>query len=72
MAFVNSMPWLALGDFNEISYGSEKFGGAPIDRHRVNLFNDCMDYYNLIELAFLVLSSPSQILDLLILLFLKD
>ncbi|XP_074277192.1 uncharacterized protein LOC141600836 [Silene latifolia] len=47
-----SLPWTCLGDFNEVSSASEKFGGRSVILNRVNLFNDTMNMCNLLDLGF--------------------
>ena len=41
-----------LGDFNEILSSADKCGGNPINMRRAQIFNDCLDVCNLIDLGF--------------------
>lgn len=45
-----SLPWLVLGDFNVVRWGSEKVGGAPPCRSAMQSFNNFIDFYALQEL----------------------
>ncbi|XP_074282922.1 uncharacterized protein LOC141607470 [Silene latifolia] len=47
-----SLPWACLGDFNEVSTASEKFGGRSVKLNRVNLYNETMNFCNLLDLGF--------------------
>ena len=41
-----------LGDFNEILANADKLGGNPINMRRAQIFKDCLDACNLIDLRF--------------------
>ncbi|GLT84225.1 hypothetical protein SLE2022_024700 [Rubroshorea leprosula] len=45
-------PWLAIGDFNDITNQSEKFGGNPSPSYRIQAYTNCMSYCNLLDLGF--------------------
>ena len=46
------MPWVTLGDFNEMTCQTEKWGGRPISKIRTDLFNKTLSECNLIDLGF--------------------
>lgn len=48
-----SLPWLIMGDFNDISNTKEKFGGRHPDLNKMALFNDFLNTCNLIDLGFI-------------------
>ncbi|KAL7210976.1 hypothetical protein ACSBR2_013959 [Camellia fascicularis] len=50
-ADVHNLPWLLMGDFNEVLTSTEKFGGQPINHRRALLFKDCLDHYRLIDMG---------------------
>lgn len=37
------LPWLLMGDFNDISSPSEKFGGLPPNMMKLKIFNDFLN-----------------------------
>ncbi|GKU88076.1 hypothetical protein SLEP1_g2381 [Rubroshorea leprosula] len=45
-------PWVIAGDFNDVVDQSEKFGGAPINQHRVQAFTSCMNDCQMLDLGF--------------------
>lgn len=45
-------PWVALGDFNEMTSQTEKWEGRPISKTRTDLFNKTLSDCNLIDLGF--------------------
>ena len=47
-----SLPWVLLGDFNDMLSDDEKMGGLPVNRHRITTFRNCMDKYGLMDLGF--------------------
>lgn len=47
-----NIPWLIRGDFNNILYSREKFGGLPFNVNRVEKFANCIAYCKLIGLGF--------------------
>ena len=52
VAQLHNLPWLMLGDFNEVLCGKDKFGGRRINLNRALEFKDCLDAYNLLDLGF--------------------
>lgn len=53
----HNLPWVVMGDFNDVTKEEEKFGGNGISSRRVNAYNECMDFCNLLIWGFLALSS---------------
>lgn len=51
-SFIN-LPWLLMGDFNDISLPCEKFGGCSLNRMKMRTFNSFLDKANLLELGFI-------------------
>ncbi|KAF7803052.1 reverse transcriptase [Senna tora] len=49
---LHSVPWLLMGDFNDYSNSSEKFGGRPPDLKRMENFNSFLNNCNLLDLGF--------------------
>ena len=52
LATVVSLPWVLLGDFNDMLSNDEKMGGLPVNRYRVTVFRNCMDRCGLMDLGF--------------------
>jgi hypothetical protein len=46
-----NLPWILLGDFNEIWTTNEKLGGRPINSFRVQNFKSFMDCSGLRDMA---------------------
>ncbi|KAF7827149.1 reverse transcriptase [Senna tora] len=44
--------WLLMGDFNDIARNTEKFGGRPPSRRRLNSFNRFLNSCHLVDLGF--------------------
>ena len=51
-AHLHNLPWLMLGDFNEVLCGEEKFGGNQVNLNRALEFKGCLDECNMIVLGF--------------------
>ena len=49
----NAMPWILLGDFNEILYDSEKEGGNPRPQRFMQNFRDALDDCNLEDFPYI-------------------
>jgi hypothetical protein len=47
------MPWVVIGDFNEILFSNEKEGGDPRPDHIMQAFRDALSNCNLHDLGFL-------------------
>ena len=41
-----------LGDFNEVLYAEDKFGGNHVNLNRALEFKDCLDECNMLDLGF--------------------
>ena len=52
VADANVLPWVILGDFNDVIHGREKLGGNQVNLRRALDFKRCMDYCNMIDLGF--------------------
>ena len=52
VAQLHTLPWLLLGDFNEILSGEDKFGGRNINLNRALDFKGCLDASNILDLGF--------------------
>lgn len=48
----HNLPWIMMGDFNEVLLGSEKFGGRPVNIRRALKFQDCLDACGMIDIGF--------------------
>lgn len=49
---VNSLPWMCLGDFNEVLFDYEKVGGNARRERSMSDFRDCLDRCGLCDLGF--------------------
>ncbi|GLT95486.1 hypothetical protein SLE2022_131660 [Rubroshorea leprosula] len=47
------MPWMLIGDFNDVIEQSEKFGGNPVCQARIRAYLDCMNICRMIDLGFI-------------------
>ena len=47
-----SLPWVLLGDFNEMISNDEKLGELLVNRTRISTFRNCMDNCGLMDLGF--------------------
>ncbi|KAL0016457.1 hypothetical protein SO802_003526 [Lithocarpus litseifolius] len=48
----HDLPWILMGDFNEVLEESEKFGGNSLSVKKVREYRECMDQCNLLDLGF--------------------
>ncbi|PRQ29704.1 putative endonuclease/exonuclease/phosphatase [Rosa chinensis] len=48
----DSLPWVVLGDFNEILLASEKLDGRPRSENQMRGFRDALGYAELVDLGF--------------------
>lgn len=48
-----NIPWLLLGDFNDIAIPSKKFGGGPPQYIKIKFFNTFLNSRGLIDLGFI-------------------
>jgi endonuclease/exonuclease/phosphatase family metal-dependent hydrolase len=48
----NNLPWVTIGDFNEILYSHEKEGGNTHPQHFMQAFHDAMNDCNLEDIGF--------------------
>uniref|UniRef100_A0A2N9GC57 CCHC-type domain-containing protein n=1 Tax=Fagus sylvatica TaxID=28930 RepID=A0A2N9GC57_FAGSY len=55
IAGLNNLPWVMLGDFNDILLCEEKWGGNRPSNSRIREFRNCLNACNMIDLGF---SSP--------------
>lgn len=49
VSVLDSLPWLCLGDSNEMLYHWENVGRRMVDHYRLNVFRDCLNDYALME-----------------------
>ena len=47
-----ALPWVLMGDFNDMTSDDEKLGGLPVNRSRIAAFRNCIDICGLIDLGF--------------------
>ena len=70
VALLHNLPWLLLGDFNEILCENDKLGGRQINLNRALEFKSCMDDCNFLDLGFsgpkFTWSNRRQISDLIL------
>ena len=52
VAQLHQLPWLLLGDFNEVLSGEDKYGRRSININRALEFKDCLDCCNFLDLGF--------------------
>ena len=52
VANLHEKPWIIAGDFNKVLADGDKFGGRVVNLNRSLLFEDCLDYCNMIYMGF--------------------
>ncbi|XP_030929600.1 uncharacterized protein LOC115955566 [Quercus lobata] len=52
VAQLHNLPWLMLGDFNEVLCGEDKFRGNQVNLNRALEFKECLDECNMLDLGF--------------------
>ena len=52
VAHLHNLPWLMLGDSNEVLCGEDKFGGNRVNLNRALDFKNCLDECNMLDLGF--------------------
>ena len=52
LATAISLPWVLLGDFNDMLSDDKKLGGLPLNRTCISTFQACMDNCGLMDLGF--------------------
>ncbi|XP_075669777.1 uncharacterized protein LOC142639497 [Castanea sativa] len=48
----HNLPWIILGDFNEVLSGEEKLGGRLVTAYRARLFKDCINECGFMDMGF--------------------
>jgi hypothetical protein len=51
-ASTHNVPWVVAGDFNDILSSHEKLSSTPANSRRMNVFHNCLDACNLLDLGF--------------------
>ena len=52
MASLHSLPWVIIGDFNEVLIGEDKLGGNSVNIRRALRFQDCLNTCRMIDIDF--------------------
>ena len=52
VASLHQLPWLMLGDYNELLSSHDKLGGNPLNPRRVQLFKEYLDACGMVDLGF--------------------
>ena len=52
LASIICLPWVLLGDFNDMIFKDEKMGGLPLNKTRIAAFKNYMDKCGLMDLIF--------------------
>lgn len=48
----HELPWVMMGDFNEVLMSSKKFGGRPVNIRRAMKFQDCLDLCGMMDMGY--------------------
>ncbi|KAL0005366.1 hypothetical protein SO802_012927 [Lithocarpus litseifolius] len=49
---LHNLPWIMLGDFNEVLSSVEKLGGRPVNAYRAGLFQECLNACGMMDMGF--------------------
>ena len=49
---LHSLPWVIVGDFNEVLMGEDKFGGRSVNINRALIFQECLDTCRMIDIGY--------------------
>ena len=49
---LHSLPWVIVGDFNEVLMGEDKFGGRSVNINRAFIFQECLDTCRMIDIGY--------------------
>ena len=49
---LHALPWVIVGDFNEVLVGEDKFGGRTVNINRALRFQECLNTYKMIDIGF--------------------
>lgn len=49
---LHNLPWIMLGDFNEVLISTEKLGGRPVNAYRAKLFQECLSDCGMMDMGF--------------------
>ena len=52
MLGLHSLPWVIVGDFNEVLMGEDKFGGRFVNINRALIFQECLDTCRMIDIGY--------------------
>ena len=60
-----NMPWLVMGDFNELSDTTDKIGGRPLIASRVHAFQECLNPVTTLRNFFMVFLNKHKLHNLI-------
>lgn len=52
VATLHDMPWIIVGDFNEVLTEGDKFGGRSVNSNRSLIFKEVLDCCDMIDIGF--------------------